>query len=80
MTKKIFEVEIQDGYDVEDAAAILHIGVATVWRWIRKGKLSSFRVRVGPYTRTFVLEKEVEGLKTESSPGQGALTRRGGER
>jgi transposase len=67
VAKKIFEVEVQDGYDVADAATILHIGIATVWRWIRNGKLSSFRVRVGPYTKTFVLEKEVDKLKAESS-------------
>jgi transposase len=59
---------------VETAAAILHIGIATVWRWIRKGKLSSFKVRVASQAKTYVLAKEVEQLKVESSRGQGALT------
>lgn len=71
---KILEVEIQDAYGVEDAAVILHIGIATAWRWIKKGKLNSFRVRVGTQIKTFVLAKEVEQLKVESSPGKGALT------
>ena len=60
MAKLKVEVEIQDAYDVEEAAAILEVGVATIWRWIGKGKLSSFKVA----GRTLITKREVERLQT----------------
>jgi excisionase family DNA binding protein len=81
MAKLKLEVKIQGAYTVEEAAEKLHIGIATVWRWIRKHKLSSFKVTVGMHSRTLVLAKEVKELqKGESSPGKRALAGTKGER
>jgi excisionase family DNA binding protein len=59
MAKLKVEAEIEDAYEVEEAAAILTVGVATIWRWIARGKLSSFKVA----GRTLVTKREVERLQ-----------------
>jgi len=38
------EITIDDAYSVEETAAILKVGRATVWRWIKKGKLPYFKL------------------------------------
>jgi excisionase family DNA binding protein len=67
-------VEVQNAYLVQEAADILGIGIATLWRWIKKGKVSSFKVTLGLHSQTLISASEVERLKAESSPGKGALT------
>lgn len=55
------EIEIQGAHNVEDAAALLHVGVATVWRWIKKGELVSFKLA----DRTLIPAAAVEELQKE---------------
>ncbi len=50
-----------DAYGPEETAKLLGRGIATVWRWIRDGKILT--VRVGG--RTLIPEKEIERLKKE---------------
>lgn len=54
------EIEIEDAYDTDEVAKILGIGIATVWRWIAKGKLYSFKFA----DRTLIPKREVERLQT----------------
>jgi excisionase family DNA binding protein len=56
MAKVTVTVEMKDLYDADEAAAALEKGVATVWRWIRDGKLSV--VRIGG--RTLVPQSEID--------------------
>jgi len=44
MPKLKVDVDVQDAYDAEEVAKILGIGIATVWRWIARGKLPSFKI------------------------------------
>jgi excisionase family DNA binding protein len=78
MAKIKVEVEIKDAYDVEEAAAILLVGVATIWRWIASSKLASFKLG----GRTLISDSEirrVQGLKTERAPvSEGALNSKSG--
>ncbi|MBA7506096.1 hypothetical protein ES706_04776 [subsurface metagenome] len=60
MAKVKVEIELQDAYDTEEVATILNIGIATVWRWIAKGKLPSFKLS----GRTLIPKREVERLQT----------------
>jgi excisionase family DNA binding protein len=63
------EVEIEDAYDVEEAAAILKVGVATIWRWVGKGKLSFFKLSGRTLIPATAIKKVEESV---SSPGQGS--------
>lgn len=54
-------------YELEEAARKLNIGIATLFRWMRSGKIIPIRI----YRRTFIPKSEVERLKkkaTESNP------------
>jgi excisionase family DNA binding protein len=67
MAKLKVEVEIKDAHDVEEAAAILLVGVATIWRWIASGKLASFKIA----GRTLISDSEirrVQGLESKRAP------------
>lgn len=58
---------IADAYGPEEAAKLLGKGVATIWRWIRDGKI--LVVRIGG--RTLIPEKEIERLHKEPDlPGE----------
>ncbi|GAI56913.1 unnamed protein product, partial [marine sediment metagenome] len=59
MTKVKVEIEFEDAYDTEEVSKILNIGIATVWRWIAKGKLPSFKVA----GRTLIPAAAVEELQ-----------------
>lgn len=62
MVKLTITVEAEtDTYELEETAKLLGKGIATVWRWIRDGKILA--VRVGG--RTLIPEKEIERLKKE---------------
>ena len=53
--------EISDFATVEEAAVRMDRSVATVWRRIKQGELSTYRV----LGRTVVLAKEVEALAAQ---------------
>ena len=57
-----FVIESPDLYDADEAAKILGIGYATVWRWIRAGKL--IPVKMGG--RTLIPKSEVERLNKQA--------------
>jgi len=67
MTRVTIKVDaVADAYGPEEAAKLLGKGVATIWRWIRDGKILA--VRIGG--RTLIPEREIERLKGEL-PGNG---------
>jgi excisionase family DNA binding protein len=62
MAKVTLMVEAEtDAYGPEETAKLLGKGEATIWRWLRDGKILA--VKVGG--RTLIPEKEVERLKKE---------------
>ena len=63
MTKVV--VDMDEVYDVDEAATLLGKGVATIWRRIRDGKITA--VRIGG--RTLIPKTEVERLKNEQAAG-----------
>ncbi len=59
MTRVSIKVDaVADAYCLEDAARLLGKGTATIWRWIRSGKILA--VRIGG--RTLIPEQEIERL------------------
>ena len=50
-------------YDIEQAARELGIGIATLYRWMRKGSIIPIRI----YRRTFIPKSEVERLKKKAT-------------
>ncbi len=54
-------IDMPDLYDTNEAARELGIGYATVYRWIKAGKLIPVRVD----KRTLIPKSEVERLKRE---------------
>jgi excisionase family DNA binding protein len=65
MSKVTIKVDaVADAYGPVEAARLLGKGEATVWRWIRSGKILA--VRIGG--RTLIPEKEIERLKTAMNP------------
>jgi excisionase family DNA binding protein len=68
MAKVTLMVEAEtDAYGPEEAAKLLGKGEATIWRWLRDGKILA--VKVGG--RTLIPEKEIERLKKEQDlPGR----------
>ena len=62
MAKVTLMVEAEtDAYGPEETAKLLGKGEATIWRWLRDGKIVA--VKVGG--RTLIPEKEIERLKKE---------------
>jgi excisionase family DNA binding protein len=62
MAKVTLMVEAEtDAYGPEETAKLLGKGEATIWRWLRDGKILA--VKVGG--RTLIPEKEIERLKKE---------------
>jgi excisionase family DNA binding protein len=62
MTKVTIKVDaVADANGPEEAAKLLCKGEATIWRWIRAGKMLA--VRIGG--RTLIPEREVERLRKE---------------
>jgi len=54
-------IDLADLYDTEEAAGLLGIGYVTLYRWIKKGKLTPVRVS----GRTLIPKFEIERLKNE---------------
>ncbi|GAI75046.1 unnamed protein product [marine sediment metagenome] len=61
MTKLI--VDTEEIYETNEAARLLGIGYATLYRWIKDGKLIPLRIG----GRTFIPKSEVERLKNEKA-------------
>jgi excisionase family DNA binding protein len=61
--KVTVDIDIQGAYEVNEAAQQLHVGIATVWRWIRERKLASFKLG----NRTLVPAAAVEDLQNKES-------------
>lgn len=59
MTKVV--VDMDEVYDVDEAATLLGKGVATIWRRIRDGKIIVIRIA----GRTLIPKSEIERLKKE---------------
>jgi excisionase family DNA binding protein len=60
MTRITIKVDaVADAYGPEEAAKLLGKGEATIWRWIRSGKM--LVVKIGG--RTLIPEREVERLQ-----------------
>ena len=56
-------IDMPDLYDTNEAAQILGIGYATVYRWIKAGKLIPVRVD----KRTLIPKSEIERLKNKQA-------------
>jgi len=63
MVKVTATVEIEDLYDVDEAAPLLSKGVATIWRRIRDNKIIVVRIA----GRTLIPKSEIERLKKEQA-------------
>jgi excisionase family DNA binding protein len=50
-------------YELEEAARELNIGIATLYRWMRKGDIIPIRI----YRRTFIPRSEVQRLKKKAT-------------
>ena len=59
MTKLV--VDTAELYDTNEAARLLGIGYATLYRWIKDGRLIPLRIS----GRTLIPKSEVERLKNE---------------
>jgi len=57
---------IDGQYELEQAAQELGIGIATLFRWMRSGKIVPERL----YRRTFIPKSEVERLKRAKATGE----------
>ena len=68
MSKVTIKVDaVADACGPEEASKLLGKGVATIWRWIRSGKI--LVVRIGG--RTLIPESEIERLQKERDlPGR----------
>ncbi|MBU0778403.1 helix-turn-helix domain-containing protein [Patescibacteria group bacterium] len=53
-----FVVDTDELYELNEAATALGIGIATLFRWLKKGTIIPYRVS----GRTFILKSEVERL------------------
>jgi len=63
MTKVTIKVDaVADAYGPQEATRLLGKGEATIWRWIRSGKILA--VRIGG--RTLIPEQEIERVQKES--------------
>lgn len=61
MTKLI--IDTAEVYNTNEAARLLGIGYATLYRWIKDGKLIPFRIG----GRTLIPKSEIERLKNEKA-------------
>jgi len=61
------EALVNDACGPEEAANLLGRGIATIWRWIRDGKIIA--IKIGG--RTLIPRQEIERLKKQDLPDQG---------
>jgi len=57
MTKIVIDAD--EVYELKEAAALLNIGIATLFRWLRKGKIMALKIG----RRTLITKGEIERLK-----------------
>jgi excisionase family DNA binding protein len=71
-------VDTGEVYGATEAAKLIGIGYATLYRWLKSGKLISIKLA----GRTLIPKTEVERLKTERAPvSEGApISKNRGER
>ncbi len=55
-------IDEDEVYGLNEAAQLLDIGIATLFRWMSKGKIAPLRL----FRRTFIPKSEVERLKRET--------------
>ena len=60
MSKRL---DSDDQYELQEAAQELGIGIATLYRWMRSGKIFPTRI----YRRTFISKSEVKRLKKKAA-------------
>ena len=58
-----FVIESSDLFDVVEAAKLLKVGYATIFRWIASGKIIPVRMD----NRTLISRSEVERLKRKAT-------------
>ncbi|MBA7506549.1 hypothetical protein ES706_05240 [subsurface metagenome] len=58
-------IDVDDLYETEEAARLIGIGYATLYRWIKKGKLLPVRVA----GRTLIPKYEIDRLKNKQATG-----------
>ena len=63
MTK--ITIDTNEIYEPTEAAKMLGIGYATLYRWIKAGKLTPIRIA----GRTLIPQSEIERLKNEEAAG-----------
>lgn len=56
-------VDTQELYAPQEAADLIGIGIATLWRWIKRGKLIPLRLS----GRIFIPQSEIQRLKAEKT-------------
>ena len=56
-------ITIDNVYETTEAARLIGIGYATLYRWIRAGKLTPIRIA----GRTLIPKSEVERIKNEQA-------------
>ncbi len=56
-------IDREEVYELKEAADLLHIGIATLFRWMRDGKIVPLRIS----KRTFIPQSEVKRLKNEGA-------------
>ena len=54
-------LDVDSAYDVDETATLLGKGVATIWRWIRDGKIISGKAG----NRTLIPKSEIARLKSD---------------
>ena len=57
MTKLVIDTD--ELYELREAATFLEIGIATLYRWLKQGKIIPLRIG----RRTFIPKVEVERIK-----------------
>lgn len=59
-------VDTDEIYELKEAAELLQVGIATLFRWMRNGKIVPLRLS----NRTFIPKSEIERLqKNTEVPG-----------
>lgn len=56
-------VDTDEVYELKEAADLLQIGIATLFRWMRNGKIVPLRIS----GRTFIPKSEVERLNKQAA-------------
>jgi len=58
-------IDTDEVYELEEAARLLDIGIATLFRWMKKGKIVPLKLS----NRTFIPKSEIERLNLKKNKG-----------